>query len=99
MKRLKPLNDQVVLKPVTEENKKVGNIIIPDMGHEKPILAEVVEVGEGIYNYRTDKLIPHQVKKGDIVVIPKMGATVVSLDYEDYYICPAQQLLAIVDEN
>lgn len=98
-KRLEPLNDQVVLKPLSQEQQKVGNIIIPDMGHDKPIFAEVIETSPGIYNWHTGQVVPHQVKKGDIVVIPKMGAQVVSIENEDYYICQAQQLLSKVIEN
>lgn len=98
-KKLKPLNDQIILKPISEEEGRYGRIIIPDMGNEKPILAEVVRVGEGIYNYHTDIVIPHSVKKGDIVVIPKMGAVTVSLDNEEYYVCQAQQLIATIENE
>ncbi len=99
MQKFKPLNDQVVLKPLSTSQAKVGNIIIPDMGHEKPITAEVIEVSKGIFNYHTGELMPHQVKPGDIVVIPKMGAQVVPMDGEEYYICQANQLLAIIIEE
>ena len=99
MQKFKPLNDQVVLKPISTSQSKIGNIIIPDMGHEKPIIAEVIEVSKGVFNWNTGELMPHQVKQGDIVVIPKMGAQVVSLNGEDYYICQANQLLtAIIEE-
>ena len=99
MKKLRPLNDQVILKPLSTTQQKIGGIIIPDMGHEKPLMAEVIEVSKGIFNWNTGELIPHQVKVGDIVIIPKMGATVVSHEGEDYYICQAQQLLAIEYED
>jgi chaperonin GroES len=99
MKKLKPLNDQIILKPIEETENKVGNIIIPDSGREKPELAEVIEVSEGIYNYHTDKWITHQVKKGDIVVIPKMGVQKIDIDGQEYYICQANQLMAKIEEN
>lgn len=99
MQKFRPLNDQVVLKPLSASQSKIGNIIIPDMGHEKPITAEVIEVSKGIFNWNTGELMPHQVKPGDIVIIPKMGAQVVSLNGEDYYICQANQLLAAIIEE
>lgn len=98
-KILVPLNDQIILKPLSDEEQRYGNIIIPDMGHEKPVWAKVVRVGEGIYNYHTDKVIPHKVKVDDLVVIPKMGAVVVNLENEDYYVCQAGQLMAKVEEE
>ncbi len=101
MKKLKPFKGHVVLKPLSEDFQQgKSNIIIPDTGNEKPILAEVIEVSEGIYNYRTDTLIPLEVKKGDIVIVPKMGAVVVTVDREDYYICQADQLAAgLIEES
>lgn len=96
-KRLRPLNDQIVLKPIDEE--QTGNIIIPDTGQEKPVLALVVNIGVGIYNFHKGEWVPHQVKVGDIVVLPKIGVQVVSLNREEYYICQANQLLAVIEEE
>ena len=98
MQKFRPLNDQVVLKPISTSQQKIGNIIIPDMGHEKPIMAEVVAISRGVFNWHIGTWLEHQVKVGDVVIIPKMGAQVASLDGEDYYICQAQQLLAIIEE-
>lgn len=95
MKYIKALNDQIVLKPIEEGEQKRGNIIIPDLGHERPIMGEVVDVSEGTYNFNTDKfVVPHKIKVGDIVLIPKMGATMMPIDGQDYYITQSSQLLA-----
>ncbi len=98
-RRLKPHNDQIILKPLEEgETTSKGGLIIPDSGREKPEWAVVERVGEGIYNYHTDTIIPHKVQVGAIVIIPKMGVQTVSLDGQDYYICQANQLMAEVEE-
>ncbi len=101
-KKLKPLNDQVVLK-LKEEEKPKGNIIIPDIGQEKPILAEVIETGPGVFNFHKGLFVEFEllsdVKKGDIVILPKMGAQVTSLNGDEYYICQVGQLLAIVENE
>lgn len=98
MNRITPLNDHVVLKLV-ENNKQIGNIIIPDLGNEKPIIAEVLAVSEGVYNWHLGNLKSHPIEVGDIVVLPKLGAQVVSIDGEEYYICQSQHLLAKLNKN
>ena len=47
MATLKPLNDRIVVKAVTPQEKTAGGIILPDCAQEKPQEAEVVAVGPG----------------------------------------------------
>ncbi len=96
--KLKPLNDQVILR-LTEEEVRSGNIIIADTNDDKPVTAEVLALGKGVYNYHTDTLIPHQVAVGDIVLIPKMGVHKISYGNDEYYICQSQQLLAVINQE
>ena len=46
-KSLVPQNDRVLIKPIESGEEMYGNIIIPDMGKEKPEMGEVVAVGPG----------------------------------------------------
>jgi co-chaperonin GroES (HSP10) len=99
-KKIIPSWGQVVLKPIEDAEERYGNIIIPDMGKEKPELAEVVHPGEGTYNYNTDVLIPPRYMEGDIVAIPKMGTQVISLNNgEEFYICQESQLFGKIVEE
>lgn len=98
-KKLTPLNDQVLLKRLKESEKVYGNIIVPDNGKEKPEIGTVIEVSKGIYNYHTDKLIPHQVQVGDLVMFPKMGPQVIEVDNEEYILCQSSQLLLLINET
>lgn len=99
MKKLKPLNDQVVSKPYEEVKERYGNIIIPDSGDDKAIFAEVVAISSGIFNYHTGGWIDHQVKVGDIILLPKMGVQKTTIENQEYYICQANQLLAILEDE
>ena len=36
MSKLRPVNGNVILRPIEEEEQMAGNIIIPDMGKERP---------------------------------------------------------------
>jgi chaperonin GroES len=97
MSKLKPTSGHVVLRPIEEEELMAGNIIIPDMGREKPEMAEVIAVTP-IFNFNTDTIVPLDVKVGDKVLIPKMGAQTVTLEGEEYYITQLSQIIAILEE-
>lgn len=98
MARLKPLNGYLVIKPVNEQEQTFGNIVIPDLGKERPEIGEIIEISD-TYNYRTDKLIPCGVKLGQKVLIPKLGAARITVEGDEYYICKEQDLYAILDDT
>jgi len=95
MSKITPLNGYLVLKPVETSEEMVGNIILPDMGKERPETGEVIETS-GTYNYNSDTTIPSNLKVGDVVLIPKMGTTKISLAGEDYFITKETEVLAIL---
>jgi chaperonin GroES len=95
MSKIKPLNGFIILKPVETTEELVGNIIIPDLGKERPETGEVIEVST-TYNFHSDVEIPSKLKVGDIVLIPKMGTQKISLSGEDYYITKETEILAIL---
>jgi len=97
MNKLKPVHGHVVLKPIEEEELMAGNIVIPDMGKEKPEMAEVIAISP-IFNFNTDKEVPLFIKVGDKVLIPKMGAQTVTVEGEDYYITQQNSIIAILED-
>ena len=46
-KLLQPTNDRILVKPIDEVEQTYGNIVIPDMGKEKPEMGEVLAIGPG----------------------------------------------------
>lgn len=92
---IKPMNGYIVLKPVETSEEMVGNIILPDMGKERPETGEVIAVS-GTYNYHKGNEIPSNLSVGDIVLIPKMGTTKISFAGEDYFITKETEVLAIL---
>jgi len=87
-----PLYDRVLLRRVEEQEVKESGIIIPDTAKEKPLEAEVIEVGKG--RNEGDKVIPLEVKKGDKVLIGKFGGTEVTIDGEELVIVREEEILA-----
>jgi chaperonin GroES len=99
MNQLHPLNGYIVIKPVESEEETYGNIVIPDLGKERPELGEVVSVSS-TYNYNSDKWIPSQLKVGDKVLIPKLGSVRITLEGEEYFICKEQDIYSkLVNEE
>ncbi len=89
---ISPLNGNVLLKEIEEEEQLVGNIIIPDLGKEKAKLYEVV--GTSVtYNYNTDKVILSELSVGDKVFIPSFGGAKVSQNNIDYVIIKESEIL------
>jgi len=99
MSKLQPLNGYIVLKPVEEDEQTYGNIVIPDLGKERPELGEVVAVS-GTYNYNSDTVVDSKLVVGDKVLIPKLGSVRITVDTDEYFICKEQDIYSkIVDDN
>ena len=96
MSKLKPLNGHVIIRPIEEEEQMYGNIVIPDMGKEKPEVGVVVESCD-TYNWNTGDYYKSKVKPGDKVLIPKMGSMKITIDGEDYFITKETEILSIYE--
>jgi chaperonin GroES len=94
MATLKPLNDRIVVKAVTPQEKTAGGIFLPDSAQEKPQEAEVVAVGPGKL-LENGKLVPVEVKPGDIIIYAKYGGTEIKLGNQEYTILRQEDVLAI----
>ncbi len=94
MATLKPLNDRLVVKAVTPEAKTAGGIFLPDSAQEKPQEAEVVAVGTGKV-LESGRVVPLEVKPGDIIIYAKYGGTEIKLGSDEYIILRQDDVLAI----
>lgn len=94
--KIQPLGDRVLVEPQKDEEIKKGGIIIPDSAKEKPMQGKIIAVGAG---KRDDngKLIPMNVKKGDLILLPKYGGTEVKLDDKEYQIVREDDILGIIE--
>ena len=96
--KIKPLADRILVKPVEEEEKTKGGIVLPDtVSKEKPQVGEVLAVGSGRTN-DDGKTFPMQFKKGDKVIYAKYSGTdIKGDDDEDYLILSEKDILAILE--
>ena len=90
-----PLGDKIVVLPQDEGEQMYGNIVVPDMGKEKPEIGTVMAVGKGRVT-NEGILIKTQLKKGQKVIVPKFGAQVVTIEGETYVVASENDILGII---
>ena len=92
---IEPLGDRIVLLPIDEGEQQYGNIVVPDMGKEKPEMGKVLAVGEGRVT-NDGMIIKNQLKEGQIVMVPNFGAQTVVVEGETYIIASENEVLGII---
>lgn len=93
--KVKPIFDNVLIKPLEVEVKTASGIILPDSAKEKPQMGEVVEVGPGKID--DGKLIPVSVKKGQKVIYKKWGGNEIKINGEELILVEEKDILAIIE--
>ena len=92
--KFRPLHDRVLIRVLDSEEKTSGGIIIPDTAKEKPQEGEVVAVGPGAKS-EDGKIVPMDVKVGDIVLFGKWSGTEVKIDGTEYSIMKESDIMGI----
>ncbi|MBN8968006.1 MAG: co-chaperone GroES [Rhizobiales bacterium] len=95
--KFRPLHDRVVVKRIDAEEKTAGGIIIPDSAKEKPSQGEILSVGPGGRD-ETGKLIPIDLKVGDIVLFGKWSGTEVKIDGQEVLIMKESDILGVITD-
>lgn len=94
---IKPLFDNVLVKPLQGEEKLPSGIVLPDSAKEKPQVGLVMAVGGGAVN---DKGVKTEmvVKVGQKVMYKKWGGNEVKvLNGEEWMIVEQKDILAVVE--
>jgi len=95
---ISPLGDRIVILPNDEGEQMYGNIVVPDMGKEKPEIGKVLAVGPGRIT-PDGNLVPNQIQVGQTVLVPKFGAQVVVVENETYLIAGESDVLGIIKQK
>ena len=96
--KFRPLHDRVVVRRIEEDMKTAGGIIIPDTAKEKPSQGEIIAVGPGGRD-ESGKLIPIDVKVGDVVLFGKWSGTEVKIDGQDLLIMKESDIMGVLDQG
>ena len=94
-KTLTPFNDRVIIKPIEEDEQMYGNIVIPDLGKERPEMGQVIATGPG-RQAEFGQFIRVNAKVGDIVLIPKIGSIRIDFEGDEYFITADKEILASI---
>ena len=95
---ISPLGDKIIILPLEEGEQQYGNIVVPDMGQEKPEIGTVLAVGPG--RISTDgTLIPNRIEVGVTVMVPKFGVQVVTVENETYIVAGESDVLGIIKQK
>ena len=92
---IKPLFDNVLIKPLEAEAKTASGIILPDSAKEKPQMGLVMAVGEGKIGPKGEKH-PIVVKVGQKVMYKKWGGTEVKVENEEWTMVGQEDILAVI---
>ena len=93
---IRPLHDRIVVKRLEEDEAKVGGLFIPDSAKEKPQKGEVVAVGKG--KHADDgKLIPLDVKVGDLILFGKYSGSDIKDNGVEYLIMREDEVLGVIE--
>ncbi|HUT96234.1 MAG TPA: co-chaperone GroES [Candidatus Paceibacterota bacterium] len=94
---IKPLEDRVLIEPVSQEEKTKSGIVLPDTtDKEKPEQGKVIAIGAGRID-NNGKRILMTVKVGDVVLFTKYGPNEVKIDNKEYLIAKEEDILAIIN--
>ena len=93
--KFRPLHDRVAIRRLEGEDMSKGGIIIPDSAKEKPQRGEVVAVGSGGRD-EAGKLIPVDLRVGDVVLFGKWSGTEVKIDGTDLLIMKEADIMGVL---
>ncbi len=93
---IKPLFDNVLVKPLEAKAQTASGIILPASAKEKPQVGLVMAVGEGNVNPE-GKLLPMKVKVGQKVMYKKLGGNEVKVGNEEWTMVEQKDILAVLN--
>src|ERR1700678_856902 len=92
----RPLHDRVVGRRREGEEKTKGAIIIPDTVKEKPQEGEVVAIGPGARD-ESGKLVPLDLKVGDVVLFGKWSGSEIKIDGKELLIMKESDVMGVIE--
>ncbi|SRR3989338_7637160 len=97
MPNLKPLNDHVIVKMITEEVSASGIIIPETVDKDRPERGEVVAIGSGKM-LDNGQRAPVDVKPGDKIVFKKYSPDEIKVGKEEFWVIRNDDIVAIIED-
>ena len=96
--KFRPLHDRVLVRPLEQDERTSGGIIIPDTAKEKPQQGKVIAVGKGKVKEDNSRQ-PLDVKDGDTILFGKYSGQDIKVDGEEYLIMREEEVLAVLESK
>lgn len=94
---LRPLNDRLILKAASKEEKTASGLILPGTNEkERPEQGEVIAIGPGRLKDDGTR-VTMSVKIGDKVVFKKYAPDEVKLDGQEYLVLSESDIMAVIE--
>ena len=93
--KLNPLDDRVVVEPLSAEQTTAGGIVLPDSAKEKPQRGRVIAIGPGRL-LESGERCPVALVLGDEVLFAKYGGTDIEIEKKEVKILRESDILAKV---
>lgn len=94
--KIKPLFDNVLIKPLEAETRLPSGLVLPDSAKEKPQMGEVMAVGEGGTDEKGNKIVM-VLKVGQKVMYKKWGGNEIKVEGKEWMLVEQKDILAIVE--
>lgn len=88
MQTIKPAAKQLFCKPVDAATKTQSGILLPDKSVEKPLIGEVINVGDKVSGY----------KDHDQIIYKSYTTTDIRLNGQDFFLVDVEDVLGTVAE-
>ena len=94
--KIRPMNENVLVLRVEEEQKTSGGIIIPDTAKKKPQEGKVIAVGSGKAG-KDGNRIPLDVKAGNRILFSKYAGSEIRINGVEHIFMKETDILAIFE--
>lgn len=95
---IKPLGDRVLVKIEEAKDKTESGLFIPVSAQERPYQGKIVSAGPGKRN-EAGVFIEVQVKKNDVVLLPKFSGTEITISGKPHVILHEEEIIGVVVDD
>lgn len=96
MPKVQPLGENVIVKPLREEETKSGIVIPATVDKQRPERGEVIAVGPGKFT-ETGGRLPMDVRVGQKVLFKKYSPDEIKMDGEELLVIAATDIIAVLE--
>ena len=93
--QIKPIRDNILIEPIKKEDKTASGILLPENSQDKQEQGKIIAIGPG--KKEDGKIVPLEVKVGDVVIFTQYGPNEIKVDGKKYLIAKESDILAILE--